>query len=122
MRTEQKYIMLESGEFVYLRDKCLSILKERISSSGPDELCLILEILCEKFRSNRDSKSWKRVPTIPKDILSKINRADLEELIDVNYDSCCGVNVHEKVLSTDWDLALAGLICKNEEGEDEDVR
>lgn len=122
MRPEQKYVMLEFGEFTYLRTKCFTILKERIENTGPDETCLVLEILCEKFQSeDSDSKSWKRVPTIPPEVLAKINRGDLEELIEVDYGDIA-MNVHEKSLSTNWDNVLSGLITRKDDEEDNNVR
>lgn len=113
--------MLEYGEFSYLYNKCLDVLKQRIETIGPDEMCLVLEILCDKFHpEGSTSKSWKRVPTISTDILSLISREELEELIEVDY-SPPTTNLHERAIMTDWDSVLDGLVTRNEP-EEENVR
>jgi len=121
MIKEKKYVMLEFREFTYLHKKCLDLLKDRIRINGPDEICFILEILCIKFNHDvADDRSWKRVPNIPPEILSRIDRNILEELIGVNTDDN-ETTLHERVRLSEWDDLLSELIIPNDGGEHKDV-
>jgi hypothetical protein len=121
MIKEKKYVMLEFREFTYLHKKCLDLLRDRIRINGPDEICLVLEILCNKFSHDvADDRSWKRVPSIPPEILSRIDRNILEELIGINIDDN-ETTLHERVRLSEWDDLLSELIIPNDVGEYKDV-
>ncbi len=115
---KQKYIMLEFGEFSCLYRKCSDILQTRVQTKGPDELCLLLETLCNKFKpEGATSTSWKRIPMVPPEILSKISREELEELIEVDY-KIPPPNMYEHSVTTDWDNVLDGLVTRLEDQEE----